>query len=170
MDDGPWGQRRDPAWEAASRKPGCSRFHTETGPGGHRASAQGPHGCGHSVRGCQALSPGLPCPQTERPPCSQGRAQRPGLEGQDPRRGLGPSSVLGRAPRGGAAAWVGRGQGRSRELRNVPGAQAPQARGVASPPRAGPAQEFGISTAGKKVWGSRVQVQEAQARPCTLSI
>lgn len=143
MGDGPWGQQGPCVGRQRAGSRAAAGFHTETGPGGHRASAQGPHGCGHSVRGCQALSPGLPVHRLSAHPAAKAGRRDQGSEGQDPRTGPQAQLCFGGAPRGGGRG-LGRGGGQGgRELRNVfPALRAPSGEGVASPPRAGPAQEF----------------------------
>ena len=95
------------------------------------------------------LSLGLPCPPAERPPCSQAGRKDQGSEG----RGLG-------CALGGAEAQSGRGRS------SVPGGAPssgmcsrrsglPQARAVASPPRAGPAQNLESAPQAEKVWSSQ---------------
>lgn len=147
MGDGPWGTTQGPCVGGSEPEAGLQQvFILKPGLAGTRRARRASR--------LWSFSPWMPgsqprpaCPQTERPP-----AAKAGHETRAPRdrtRGAGPRAQLcsWRGPEGRSRGLGGAGQGRSRELRNVfPALRAPSE--GAWPAKAGPAQEFGISTAG----------------------
>lgn len=187
--------RREPTFTAL-RSTGCGRrpLGTTQGPcvGGSEPEAglqrvfilkPGLAGTGRARRALTAVviqsvdarlsAPACPVHRLSAHPAAKAGRRDQGSEGQDPRGGASGPALFLAGPRGAEPrpGWGGA-KGRSRELRNVfPALRAPSGEGRGQPAKSWAcAGIWNQHRRLRKSGAPRVQVQEAQARPCTLSI